>query len=126
MKHRVSKPSFLRVLARPAFSNRHLNPYNARIYQDISQHGIELVEYGLWGLTKRADVVHVHWPESTFNHNLWGGLVDDGEFAVMSSLGKSARRENPLDHSQFTSTRTSIPLGKRRDLEIVIWIYSMP
>lgn len=66
----------LRVLARPAFSNRTANPYNARIYGPLAAHGIEVVEFAqpraAW---TRADLVHVHWPESTFNHGLLGAKL---------------------------------------------------
>ena len=66
-----------RVLARPAFRNRALNPYNARIYEQISAFGVHVEEYSTWrGLVFPApSVVHVHWPETSFNHALAGALV---------------------------------------------------
>ena len=63
----------VRVLARPAFSNRKLNPYNARIYQGIEDFGVSVTEYSMGrALFGRYDILHVHWPESSFNHGLWG------------------------------------------------------
>lgn len=61
----------LRVLARPAFSNRGSNPYNSRLYSGLSARGVRIDEYHpLRGLLGCYDVFHVHWPESTFNASL--------------------------------------------------------
>jgi len=61
----------LRILARPAFANAALNPYNATIYKGLDAHGVRVAEYNpLRALLFGADAVHVHWPESTFNHRL--------------------------------------------------------
>ena len=72
------KPSsnHLSVLARPAFSNAISNPYNAAIYGHIAGHGIDVHEYS-WvrALHERHHIVHVHWPESTFNHRLIEALA---------------------------------------------------
>jgi glycosyltransferase involved in cell wall biosynthesis len=80
----------LRVITRPAFGNR-LNPYNARIYGRLSAHGVEVVEYRVphvW--LERADVVHVHWPESTFNHGLVQAQVTTG--FLLRALRRLKRR----------------------------------
>ena len=65
------------VLARPAFCNRAHNPYNARIYEQISAFGIRVQEYSTWRalLFPAPSIVHVHWPESSFNHALAGALL---------------------------------------------------
>lgn len=66
-----SAPARLRVLARPAFSNQLENPYNALIYGELPRLGVDVFEYSpLGGLFGRYDIVHVHWPESTFNASL--------------------------------------------------------
>jgi glycosyltransferase involved in cell wall biosynthesis len=58
----------LRVLARPAFAARR-NPYTARLYGELARLGVEV---GEWSLPRAAllpwDVVHVHWPETVFDH----------------------------------------------------------
>lgn len=66
----------LHVLAKPAFQNRSLNPYNARIYEGVQALGVEVTEFHpLTAPWKRPDVFHVHWPESSFNHDLVGALA---------------------------------------------------
>lgn len=66
----------LSVLARPAFANRAVNPYNAIVYGGMGADGPDVIEFtprrGLFGA---YDVFHVHWPESVFNHGLVPALV---------------------------------------------------
>lgn len=58
----------MRVSAAPAFANRRSNPYNAMLYDALSERGVEVVEFGVREvLRQRPDVVHVHWPESALN-----------------------------------------------------------
>ena len=66
------------MLARPAFRNRTVNPYNARIYEQISAFGIHVQEYATWRalMLPAPSVVHVHWPETSFNHALAGALAN--------------------------------------------------
>ncbi|HEY0463270.1 MAG TPA: glycosyltransferase, partial [Polyangiaceae bacterium] len=61
----------LRILARPAYSSFKHNPYTSLLYREVERAGLEVVEYrpyraplGPW------DVMHVHWPESVFDHTL--------------------------------------------------------
>ncbi len=61
----------LRILARPARSSLKYNPYTALLYREVQKAGLAVVEYrpdravlGAW------DVLHVHWPESVFDHTL--------------------------------------------------------
>lgn len=65
--------SSLRVIARPAFSNRDRNPYNALLYDALIARGVEVVEYTAEAIrgAGAGDVVHVHWPESHLNHRRW-------------------------------------------------------
>lgn len=66
----------IRVLARPAFSNRAVNPYNALIYEPLAALGVQVEEYNLLrAATSRPELLHVHWPESSFNHGLLGARV---------------------------------------------------
>jgi glycosyltransferase involved in cell wall biosynthesis len=79
-EHRVpparSPAARLRVLARPAFANRSLNPYNYRLSLELERCGVAVYEYRPWAwFARRYDVAHVHWPESTFNHGLAGALA---------------------------------------------------
>lgn len=58
----------LRVLARPAFSNRRDNPYNYLLYRGLEALGAEVTEFSLArAFFGRFDLFHVHWPEVTFN-----------------------------------------------------------
>jgi glycosyltransferase involved in cell wall biosynthesis len=61
----------LRILARPARSSWKDNPYTSLLYDEVQKAGLDVVEYrphlaplGRW------DVLHVHWPESVFDHTL--------------------------------------------------------
>lgn len=79
------------MLGRPAFANRAINPYNARIAERLPDHGVEVVEYRLpSSLFGRVDVVHVHWPESSFNHGLAGALLKTE--ALLSAIRAHRRR----------------------------------
>ncbi|MCE0485016.1 MAG: glycosyltransferase family 4 protein [Methylacidiphilales bacterium] len=55
-------------MAFPAYANRQSNPFNSLLYGPMEQRGIEVVEYAprqmFW---ERADIVHVHWPETSIN-----------------------------------------------------------
>jgi glycosyltransferase involved in cell wall biosynthesis len=69
----VSRPSTppLRVLARPAWSSLKHNPYTSLVYGEVERRGIAIVEYRPYlPWIDRFDVVHVHWPESVFDHTL--------------------------------------------------------
>lgn len=73
----MSLPSSrLRILARPAFKSSRSNPYTSLLYVPMRQAGHTVSEYrldrALWG---KWDIVHVHWPESVFNHTLAEALV---------------------------------------------------
>lgn len=63
------------VMARPAFDNERFNPFNTLLYRPMQAQGIEVIEYQPWLWWLRPKVLHVHWPESPFNHNLWGALA---------------------------------------------------
>jgi glycosyltransferase involved in cell wall biosynthesis len=65
----------LEVLARPAFENRRLNPYNHLLYSAIRSRGVRVDEYFPHRALGRYDVFHVHWPESTFNQTLLEALI---------------------------------------------------
>jgi len=61
----------MRVLARPAYTSLKFNPYTSLIYSEVAKAGIEVVEYDPFRAPFRhADVIHVHWPESVFDHTL--------------------------------------------------------
>jgi beta-1,4-mannosyltransferase len=61
----------LRILARPARSSLKDNPYTSLIYREVERAGLEVVEYRPYRAPfGRWDVLHVHWPESVFDHTL--------------------------------------------------------
>jgi glycosyltransferase involved in cell wall biosynthesis len=60
----MNKP--LRVLAWPAFKNR--GPYNVLLYRSMQALGATVEEFSAWRiLSKRYDIVHLHWPEYCVN-----------------------------------------------------------
>lgn len=56
----------LRILAWPAFKNR--GPYNMLLYGNMRELGATVEEFSAWRiLSRRYDIVHVHWPEYCVN-----------------------------------------------------------
>jgi beta-1,4-mannosyltransferase len=56
----------LRILAWPAFKNR--GPYNVLLYRSMETLGATVEEFSAWRiLSKRYDIVHLHWPEYCVN-----------------------------------------------------------
>jgi beta-1,4-mannosyltransferase len=81
----------LRILARPAFSSGGKNPYTSLLYREVQAAGHDVVEYSLGrALTGRWDIVHVHWPESVFNHTLIEALPTTE--ALLLGLRRARRR----------------------------------
>lgn len=68
-------PPPLRILARPAFGAR-TNPYTSALYAPLVKAGHTVQEYR-WdrAMTGQWDVVHVHWPESVFNHTFFEAWI---------------------------------------------------
>jgi glycosyltransferase involved in cell wall biosynthesis len=61
----------LRILARPARSSLKHNPYTSLLYAEVQRAGLRVVEYRPYlAPFGRWDVLHVHWPESVFDHTL--------------------------------------------------------
>lgn len=81
----------MHVLARPAFRNRHQNPYNALLYEALRGQGVKVSEYrkGSWWFGQ-YDIFHVHWPESAFNHGLISGAATHAE--LISAMDQLRRR----------------------------------
>lgn len=70
---RTARP--LRILARPAHSSFKHNPYTSLLYREVERAGLEVVEYRPYRAPLgRWDVMHVHWPESVFDHTLFEAL----------------------------------------------------
>lgn len=64
---RAGVTSPLRVLAWPAHSNAHRNPYQHLLYSAIERSpGVEVIEFGARELLRatRLSVFHVHWPDA--------------------------------------------------------------
>ena len=58
----------MRILASPAFSNEQVNPYNALLYRELQQLGVDVDEYRHAKAIKgRARLVHFHWPDGYIN-----------------------------------------------------------
>lgn len=69
-----SRGGEIQVLARPTSSK--LNPYTDILYQNVRKAGVHADAYSLGrALVGRYDVLHVHWPESVFNHGLFSARV---------------------------------------------------
>ncbi|MDD9943344.1 MAG: glycosyltransferase [Myxococcales bacterium] len=82
----------LSVLARPAFAARK-NPYTARLYGAMGtvDGGVRVTEWSLQrALSGRWDIVHVHWPESVFDHTLPEAMVTS--WALLSAVDAARRR----------------------------------
>jgi beta-1,4-mannosyltransferase len=55
----------VRIIARPAFRNRHRNPYNWLLYSHVQALGVDVQEFSDAGALTRDDaVLHLHWPEA--------------------------------------------------------------
>jgi len=79
----------LKILARPAWSNRTSNPFNSELYSALVAKGAQVDEFYPWSvLCKRYDVIHVHWPESSFKHNLLGALLTTTVLLWALRIGK--------------------------------------
>ncbi len=58
----------MHILASPAFSNRHDNPFNTLLYEAIEQKGCKVSEFDKkLLLCGRYDILHMHWPDLTIN-----------------------------------------------------------
>lgn len=57
------------LIAYPAYKNRASNPYQALLYDELTQHDWEVseLEPGMRGITG-ADIVHLHWPDGFAFH----------------------------------------------------------
>ena len=84
----VSAP--LRVLARPAFANR-TNPYTGLVYRAMRAGGTRVAEWTLASaFLGRWDIVHVHWPETVFDHSIVEALPTTE--ALLASVGAARKR----------------------------------
>ncbi|HBR68765.1 MAG TPA: hypothetical protein DEA55_05245 [Rhodospirillaceae bacterium] len=67
-KHENARTYKMHILASPAFSNRHDNPYNALLYEAIKQKGCEVSDFDKkLMLCGKHDILHMHWPDLTIN-----------------------------------------------------------
>ncbi len=54
----------MKVLAWPAYANRHENPYNALLYEALEERGHVITEFSLQELWRgEHDIWHLHWPD---------------------------------------------------------------
>ena len=62
----------IRVLAKPAFSNKLLNPYNWLLYTNLEKQGVRVAEYCKVHLAREKwDIIHVHWPNNVMSYGNW-------------------------------------------------------
>lgn len=80
----------MRVMALPAFCNRHLNPYNALLYSAVHDLGAAVIDASPSAVLGRDyDVVHIHWPEYLFDAPGLGRALAKslGTMLVVSTFG---------------------------------------
>ena len=90
---RPQEDDSLTVLARPGFEVRN-NPYTARIYGAMDGNLVKVTDWSLArALLGRWDIVHVHWPETVFDHSLLEALLTTRTLlrAVDHARGHGAR-----------------------------------
>jgi glycosyltransferase involved in cell wall biosynthesis len=63
----------IKILAWPAYSNKHLNPYNYILYKSIEKHGVAVEDFSFnaknmlkfWVyISKSYQIYHFHWPHN--------------------------------------------------------------
>lgn len=56
----------MKVIAWPAYSSRAVNPYTSLLYEHVvQQEGVQVYEFkNKLALTRKFDILHVHWPEA--------------------------------------------------------------
>ncbi len=80
----------LRILARPAHSSFKHNPYTSLLYREVERAGLEVVEYRPYRAPLgRWDVLHVHWPESVFDHTLLEALPTTESLLLAARYARS-------------------------------------
>jgi beta-1,4-mannosyltransferase len=66
IREEMTMNNALRILAWPAFKNR--GPYNVLLYENMQELGATVEEFSASRiLSKRYDIVHLHWPEYCVN-----------------------------------------------------------
>lgn len=71
----------MRILAWPAYANRHENPYNALLYEALQERGHAITEFSPQELWRgEHDIWHLHWPD--------GFLVRSSALAGLLALAR--------------------------------------
>jgi beta-1,4-mannosyltransferase len=67
----------MRVVASPAYSNRHFNPYNALLYDHIRPLVGEVIEFDPKKIlsTSAMDILHIHWPDLAIRGATTSGIT---------------------------------------------------
>ena len=76
----------MRILAKPAFSNKSKNPYNYLLYKNLEElEDFEIQEFTPGrALTQRYDILHLHWPEiMLFHDNTLKSLISATAFLML-------------------------------------------
>jgi len=74
----------MRILAAPAFSNEKVNPYNALLYRELEQLGVDVGEYHhAKALQSKPQLVHFHWPDGYINQP---GLIKSWQRILLLGL----------------------------------------
>jgi len=62
----------MKILAKPAFANRHTDPGNANLYSELIKQGIEVQEWSMLRIILGSyDLVHIHWPDNILKTKFW-------------------------------------------------------
>lgn len=110
----LPRMSALRVVSRPAFRNRPLNPYNALINAELHRFGVEVREYRALRPWPFADLVHVHWPETTFNHDWLSALATTESLLATLRLRRRAGSRVVWTAHNLSSRRRRYPEWEQR------------
>lgn len=107
----------MNIIARPAFSNRETNPYNFLLYSRLKGLGNVVHENISLRALRKAQVLHVHWPESFLNHEK---LIDSGLRAVQLILIVTLAKALGLN---LVWTVHNLKPHERRHPKMAKWFY---
>lgn len=77
----------MKVISSPAFSNRKANPYNYRLFENISKIGYTVDEYNHKNaFAHKYDIVHYHWPDGYINKDRYFKTIQRGFLLIFMVL----------------------------------------
>ena len=80
----------LRVLALPAYKRRNLNPFQALLYDEVSQLDVEIHDWSFWrAFWQSCDIWHLHHPDTViFPRRVWQSAVETTLFRILLSWAR--------------------------------------